>query len=211
MFLLRTVRIMFCMLMFVASASSHAQDTKDLQDFFKQLKTFHARFVQQQFDAYGDVSQRSEGILWLQRPGRFRWEYQKPFAQMMLANKGYFWLYDQDLEQVTIRKIDAAMASTPLLILSNDEALDKAFNITAVDHAGGDQWYKLIPIKTHGQFEAIYMALNDDGNLIEMDLLDTLSQRINIRFMDIQINSELTTDIFNFVAPQGVDVLGEGP
>ncbi|NOX09428.1 MAG: outer membrane lipoprotein chaperone LolA [Gammaproteobacteria bacterium] len=202
----------FCLLlMSLNSPLLMAQSGTRLGEFFDQLKTFQAEFIQIQFDEYGEVSQRSEGELWVQRPGRFRWDYKQPFAQMMLGKEGSFWLYDEDLEQLTIRKIDQAMASSPLLMLSSDVAIEQLFKIVSIRHEGAYHWYELIARSAEASFETFRMALDDAGNLIEMELVDGMSQRILVSFSDVQINRAIDSKVFDFEVPAGVDVIGELP
>lgn len=211
MSLIRLLLFLAVLLMGLNSPLLMAQSSTRLAVFFDQLKTFQAAFEQTQFDEYGEVSQRSEGELWVQRPGRFRWDYRQPFAQMMLGKEGYFWLYDQDLEQLTIRKIDQAMASSPLLMLSRTVAIDQLFKIVSIRHEGDYHWYELIARSEEASFETFRMALDDAGQLIEMELIDGMSQRILVRFIDARINHTIDNKVFDFEVPDGVDVIGEMP
>ncbi|MDQ7090112.1 MAG: outer membrane lipoprotein chaperone LolA [Methylococcales bacterium] len=136
---------------------------KQLKEFLANSQTLTSKFKQVVFDKDNKIKQTSEGLFTLSRPGKFRWVYQKPFIQEIVSNAGKVWFYDADLEQVTIKKLDKSMGSTPALLLSGEVNIDKEFNLEAQGKNEGLSWIKLIPKNEETSFKYILMGLNEGG------------------------------------------------
>lgn len=178
---------------------------KQLKEFLANSQTLTSKFKQVVFDKDNKIKQTSEGLFTLSRPGKFRWVYQKPFIQEIVSNSGKVWFYDADLEQVTIKKLDKSMGSTPALLLSGEVDIDKEFTLEAQGKDEGLSWIKLIPKNEDTSFKYILMGLNK-GVLGVMELSDNFGQLTRIYFSEVKINPQLDDKAFIFILPEGADV-----
>lgn len=176
--------------------------------FLKATKTLVADFKQVSIDERGNPLQTSFGVFYLQRPGKFHWQYQKPFTQKIIANGGKVWFYDADLEQVTIKKLDQSLGSTPALLLSGEISLKNNFTLEQQGADEGIQWVKLVPKNSESNFKYITIGLVKDS-LKGMGMSDNFGQLTRIYFSNVKTNSAIAADIFKFTPPQGVDVFSE--
>lgn len=188
----------------VVQASGQAE--MQLQGFFNGLRTLTARFDQQVNDDDGALIQHSRGRLWLQRPGRFRWDYQQPYRQLIVSDGEQVWVYDEDLEQVTEQAVDATIGQTPALLLSSDTPILDSFRITSSGEADGAVWLTLQPRSKDTAFRDMRLTLRD-GKLYSMELRDGLGHTTMLEFTDVERNVSIDPQRFIFVPPPGVDVL----
>jgi outer membrane lipoprotein carrier protein len=179
---------------------------EQLQNFLTTTKTLTSNFKQVVYDESGKVKQTSYGVFSLSRPGKFRWNYQKPFLQEIVSNNGKVWFYDADLAQVTVKRLDKSMGSTPALLLTGDVELEKEFTLENQGDEEGLEWIKLVPKNLESNFKYVLLGLNA-GSLAGMELSDNFGQLTRIYFSDVRINPPLSGDEFNFIPPKGVDVL----
>jgi outer membrane lipoprotein carrier protein len=188
----------------------YAEETpvEQLKTFLAASKSFSADFKQVVINELGNPVQTSYGSFYLQRPGKFRWNYDKPFQQQIISTSGKVWFYDTDLEQVTIKKLDASIGSTPALLLSGQVSLDDNFNMEGQGTEADMQWIKLVPKKTESSFKYVTIGL-EKGKLAGMELMDNFGQLTRIYFSGILINPPLKSTLFDFVPPKGVDVFEE--
>ncbi|WP_158675451.1 outer membrane lipoprotein chaperone LolA [Thiohalobacter thiocyanaticus] len=175
--------------------------------FFDGLRTFRADFTQEVLDRHGDRVQRGAGEVFIQRPGRFRWNYDEPYTQVILGDGRTLWTYDADLEQATRKPQAEVLMGTPAVLLSSVEDPAEVFVIAAVGGEGETEWAELVPRDADSQFEAIHLGFVD-GMLQRMILHDSFGQRTDIRFTNAQRNVELDPGLFRFDPPPGTDVLG---
>jgi outer membrane lipoprotein carrier protein len=176
-----------------------------LKAFLKASAALSADFKQVSYNKAGQASQTSFGQFYLSRPGKFRWNYQKPFAQEIVSNSDKVWFYDVDLEQVTVKQLDDSLGSTPALLLTGQVDIDEKFNL---EEQGSDEdlnWIKLSPKNEESGFKYILIGLNH-GQLGGMELSDNFGQLTRIYFSNIKLNPALTDSLFNFKPPKGVDV-----
>jgi outer membrane lipoprotein carrier protein len=192
------------------SAVGHAEDrpVRELKAFLDTTKTLTADFKQVLINEAGDPVQTSYGIFYLQRPGKFRWDYEKPFVQQIIANSGKVWFYDTDLEQVTIKKLDESLGSTPALLLSGEVSLEDNFTMEQQGEDEGLLWVKLLPKNEESGFKYVLIGLNN-GILGGMELSDNFGQLTRIYFSNVRINQAIRPDLFQFRAPKGVDIFSE--
>jgi outer membrane lipoprotein carrier protein len=179
-----------------------------LKNFLAASKAFSANFKQVLINEAGNPVQTSYGLFYLQRPGKFRWNYAKPFQQEIISTNGKVWFYDVDLEQVTIKKLDSSVGSTPALLLSGQVSLEDNFNMEEQGVDGDLQWIKLLPKKQEGSFKYVTIGL-EKGTLAGMELMDNFGQLTRIYFSNILLNPPLKTTLFDFTPPKGVDVFSE--
>lgn len=185
---------------------AHAEAPIDqLKTFLANSKTLTASFKQVLFDKNKKPKQTSTGLFFLSRPGKFRWSYQKPFIQEIISNSGKIWFYDQDLEQVTIKKMDKSIGSTPALLLSGTVNLETKFTLEAQGENEGLSWIKLVPKDKETSFKYILIGL-DGKKLGGMELYDNFGQLTRIYFSDTVVNPSISDDKFIFTAPEGTDV-----
>ena len=203
--LLKKVCLAFC-LSLLCSVVSAAQDD-DLQKFFTSLKSLKADFTQQVFGPRQELLQDTSGQVIIQRPGKFRWDYQQPYQQHIVADGEKVWIYDVDLEQVTIKPQDETMTSTPASLLSDPDQLNKQFDVLALMREGKD-WFELIPKAPDSGFESLFVFLQD-GVIREMELHDSFGQVTRLRFENLVINKDYSADTFQLTIPKGVDVIDE--
>jgi outer membrane lipoprotein carrier protein len=193
----------------LASASLvHAADSlSQLDSFIMDVETFQADFEQTLYDADSEPLQTSLGTIKLKRPGRFVWSYTQPDDQQIIADGERIWLYDKDLEQVTVNAINDRIAGTPLVLLMRSAPLDDSFDIQALGEADGINWVELTPKAETSDFELVFIGLNEAG-LAAMELRDNFGQATQIRFSNFESGIELDDSLFMFVVPEGVDVIG---
>ena len=176
------------------------------------LKTLSANFSQVVRNRDGQVTDRASGTLSIARPDRFRWDYQKPYLQTIVADGQRLWLYDSDLEQVTVRALEQGLGSTPAMLLSGSGKVGDAFASAAVQRQGDWTWYRLAPKQQGSDFEQVSLAFDRKGELAAMELRDKLGQTTVIEFGALRRNVVLDQRLFRFEPPPGADVIGRaGP
>ena len=191
----------------VAMAQTGVEPENELRTFFNTMDSLKADFTQQVFGPRQELLQDSNGQVIVQRPGKFRWDYNKPYQQHIVADGEKLWLFDVDLEQVSIKPQNAAMANSPASLLSDAGQLDKQFDVLMVLRQGRD-WFELIPKQSDSGFEALFILL-DDGVISQMELKDSFGQFTRLRFENVRINKRYGANTFRLKIPEGVDVIDE--
>lgn len=193
--------------MLLMTVMVHADSTpvEKLEAFIAQAKNLQAEFTQTSLDEAGKVIQTSQGDFYLQQPGKFRWNYNQPYAQQIVSKDGKVWFYDADLEQLIIKKIDQSIGDTPALLLSGSVDLNEKYTISTQSEEGNIVWLKLTPKNTESSFKYILVGLKGDM-LYGMELSDNFGQLTQIIFSNITMPKSLSPDIFEFIAPEGTDV-----
>lgn len=198
----------------VLIASSHIAVAKTdtararLNNFFTQVNSLKGSFNQQVFSKKGKMIQSSTGLLYLSRPGRFRWVYETPDPQTIVGDGKNIWIYDEDLEQVTIKPLTRTMSSAPIAILTRKQSPDAQFVVKPLKAKSGLDWFQLTPRKASKDFKNIEMGLDAKGNMRQMIMLDQLGQKTVIE-LDTQTNVQIAGKTFFFKLPAGVDVIGK--
>jgi outer membrane lipoprotein carrier protein len=178
-----------------------------LDEFMRGLQGFEAEFTQVVRDAQGRTVEESGGTLALSRPNRFRWDYREPHAQVIVADGERLWLYDPDLEQVTVRRLDQSLSGTPAMLLSGEGDIRENFKVQQSEQKNGTEWITLLPKRADAEFKRVRLGLRD-RNLIAMELADKLGQVTSVDFAHVQRNPSFRADRFVFTPPPGVDVIG---
>lgn len=208
--LIHTVLTLPLVLVLLSSGSSlAAEDTETLTTFTDELSSFTADFVQTVYDADSNPIQESSGSIALKRPGRFVWNYLAPNPQQIVADGEKIWLYDQELEQVTVSSISERASGTPLALLMGETPLDDEFDVKALGESDNIEWFELTPKTKDTDFETVYLGLNDAG-LAVMELRDNFGQATQIKFQGFKSGVDLDDGMFEFKPPAGVDVIGQG-
>lgn len=180
-----------------------------LRNFLAEVQTLEAGFRQTLVEVDSGRERESTGMLYLKRPGRFRWDYREPVPQLVVADGQDLWLYDPDLEQVTVRSLDDGLASTPAMLLSGQGELEDSFREGAAYAEDGVDWVELQPLDPDSDFDAVRVGFRA-GELAAMEIIDTLGQATRIRFFDVRRNAVLDDSLFTFEPPPGADVLRDG-
>ncbi len=196
------------LLFFPLLGASAEQALEQLHAFLDRARTLRADFKQVAFDENGNAVQTSYGVFTLQRPGRFRWDYEKPFVQQIVSNSDKVWFYDADLEQVTVRKLDESIGSTPALLLSGKVSLEENFSIERQGRDGDLLWIRLLPRDQQSSFKYILIGM-DHGVLAGMELSDNFGQLTRIYFSNVRTNVQIDPAQFEFIAPEGTDIFQE--
>lgn len=210
------VRGLTGLLLWSLLSGAHAADTgaTSLERFFTGLHDLTASFDQTITDAKGVVTQNASGTVTIQRPGKFRWDYVTPYAQLVLGDGQHLWTYDADLEQATVKPQSDALAGTPALLLSAEEQPGDLFDIAPLPARDSEDWFELTPKNQKGlgdtQFNRLRLGFVHD-TLVAMELVDAFDQTTLIRFNDLNRNGGVSTTVFDFTPPAGVDVIGEMP
>ena len=179
-----------------------------LRSFTMELTSFSADFEQSLYSADSQLLKNDAGTLLLKRPGKFLWRYAGDGAQEFISDGRNIWMYDKDLDQVTVNPLDERLGGTPLVLLMGGVPLEQQFNVTPLGESDGINWVELIPKENSTDFEALFIGLNSDG-LAAMELRDNLGQATQIQFKNFKGDIPLDDAQFDFVAPKGVDVIGE--
>ncbi len=201
-----------------------------LKKFVANTQAAQADFTQAVLDKNGKTAQTTSGVMHFSRPGKFRWTYLKPYEQIIVGDGERFWLYDVDLNQVTVKKLDAALGSSPAALLAGSHEIERDFILKDIEckplavsaqhgtsGAAGDvpscedglEWLEAKPKSAESHFESIRMALNPRSDLVIMELRDTFGHVTVLRFSNFQHNPRLPAALFRFEPPKGADVLGE--
>ncbi|MEE8429260.1 MAG: outer membrane lipoprotein chaperone LolA [Gammaproteobacteria bacterium] len=175
--------------------------------FFDGLNTLQADFQQQVVNESGMILRQATGTVWIQRPGKFRWDYKTPYHQLVLADGDRLWNYDEDLEQATVKDVDAVLSSTPAMLLSGSEPITDVFLVTNTGKQNGFQWVELEPKSKATSFERIRLGFAHK-TLVRMEMRDLFGQVTRFEFSNMQRNHPLSPDLFIFSPPAGVDVFG---
>jgi len=186
---------------------SHATPAADVEKLLDGVSSWTADFTQTIDDGHGKVVRSAAGKLYLQKPGKFRWDYSQPSEQLILADGKQIWLYDKDLQQANVRDMDVSLASTPAVLLSGGATVSSQFEVTALPKSGGLDWYQLVPKHPDTDFQVVRIGFNK-GELASMFLADKLNQITQLTFSNAQRNVKLIPDLFTFTPPPGVDVIG---
>lgn len=186
-----------------------AQDSgiTQLERFIAKAASAEGRFEQVVAAASGNRPEYSKGSFLFQRPGKFRWEYEKPYPQLLVSDGEKLWSWDPDLNQVTVQPMGDALGATPAAILAGDGSLEKNFRLVAEGEQGGLAWVRAEPLSSDGPFAEVRIGLSDDM-LRRMAMQDHFGQTTVIDFVELKVGSKPPAERFRFTPPPGADVLG---
>jgi outer membrane lipoprotein carrier protein len=182
--------------------------TEALKSLLSQTTTAKGRFAQMVLDKNLKMLQQSTGTMQFSRPGKFRWEYHKPFEQIIVGDGSKLWVYDKDLNQVTERKLDKALGASPAALLAGSNEIEKSYTLNNIGNQEGLDWLEAIPKSKDTAFERVRLGFGKAG-LEAMELRDQFGQVTVIKFADIERNPKLSADAFTFTPPKGADVIRE--
>ena len=191
-----------------AALHAHAGGLDDFLAFSSTTKSATARFDQVVVDRSGRTVDRASGTLAFARPGRFRWTYEKPAKSLLVGDGTKLWLYDQDLNQVTVKAYDRSISSTPAALLAGKEDIASVFTLREAGEESGLAWVAATPKERDTGFESAKIGMKG-RTLAAMELVDQLGGRTMIHFTDFKPNPALGAETFRFTPPKGADVLDE--
>ena len=200
---------MLKLLLLLLPLSAQAGGIEKLKQYIAATHSAQAEFTQVVLDQNGRRIQSASGLMQFQRPGKFRWSYQKPYEQIIVGDGAKFWLYDVDLNQVTVKKLDAALGSSPAALLSGSNEIERGFTLKESGSLDGLDWLQAISKNRDSGFEKILMAFNAQSELVIMELNDAFGHKTVLRFSAMQRNPQIPARQFQFTPPKGADVLGE--
>lgn len=181
-----------------------------LEQFSQELQTLQASFDQIVIGNDGAIQDKSAGRLWLSRPQLFRWEYGGDFPELLVADGDHVWLYDETLEQVTVRDQSLLSSDSPLTLLTDLSHLEEQFEVRELGDNDGMHLLELLARSQESEFERVLLGLQDN-TLLLMAMEDAFGLRTEIRFRDVQRNPELDQELFRFDPPPGTDLIGDLP
>jgi outer membrane lipoprotein carrier protein len=202
------IRTLLVFLLLSSGLAQAGEGQQRLDRFLEGLTTMRADFIQTLSSARGERMEESRGKLWLLRPGKFRLHYVNPYEQLYVADGSNIWMYDRDLEQVTVKPQDDALGSTPALLLSSETPLEENFTIEEEGMHEGFQWLLLKPKAADSNFDYLRLALEGDV-LRAMEMVDGFGQTTRLFLETVVRNPDVDADKFFFQPPPGVDVIGE--
>ncbi|MBY0576649.1 MAG: outer membrane lipoprotein chaperone LolA [Gallionellaceae bacterium] len=202
-------KILIALSIFMCAANAHAGAIEKLKTFIAATRSAQANFTQVVLDKNGKRIQSASGVMQFQRPGKFRWTYQKPYEQIIVGDGAKFWLYDVDLNQVTVKKLDAALGSSPAALLAGSNEIERGFTLKESGSQDGLDWLQAVAKTQDGSFDKILMAFNAQSELTIMELSDMFGHKTVLRFSAMQRNPKLPEQQFQFTPPKGADVVGE--
>lgn len=192
----------------LVSSSTYASSIDALKSFVQQTQTARAQFRQLVLDKKMATVQEASGTMEFMRPGKFRWLYEKPYQQTIVGDGAKLWMYDPDLKQVTVKKLDQAIGGSPAALLAGKNEIEKYFHLKDIGKRGSMEWLEATPKGQDSSFELVRMGFG--GETLEvMELRDHFGQTTIIKFSKLERNPKLSPDAFHFTPPKGADVIGE--
>jgi len=197
-------------IIFLISQLVYASASDDLTSLLNTIHTIKADFKQTIEEKGGSAVQHTAGHMAMQRPGKFHWQVTQPNAQLIVTNGQRLWIYDPDLEQVTIRALSKEVGDAPALLLSDtSQTLDKKFVVQELqNNTASMRWFLLTPKDKNSMFAAIKVGFMNN-QLHAMKLQDHLGHATEIEFTHIQSGMELPAALFTFSPPKNIDVIDE--
>jgi outer membrane lipoprotein carrier protein len=192
-----------------AAAPQTAQaGQQKVESFLQGLDGLQAQFKQTLTDSSGQPTEEASGTLAISRPDRFRWDYREPYNQVIVSDGARIWIYDSDLEQVTVRKLDETLSATPAMLLSGRSNLSDNFTVTQASREGTVEWIRMEPRRDDTDFK--WVRLGFEGAVLKyMQLADKLGQTTSLEFSNVERNPPLDPSRFTFTVPPGADVIGD--
>ncbi|MDA8421373.1 MAG: outer membrane lipoprotein chaperone LolA [Pseudomonadota bacterium] len=198
---------LFAGLMSMATAA-HASAVAGLERFYRDVHTYSARFHQVVLDEALNPIQESSGTLWIDRPGRFRWDYDLPYRQVIVGDGKKIWVYDKELQQVTVRPMAGGLGNTPAILLAGSASLTAHFTVTDMGRQGKLEWVSMKPKVDDGGFRVIRIGFLGD-QVRALVMVDSFGQTTRITLSDVHENAYIAPGRFRFTPPKGADVVGE--
>lgn len=201
--------ILACLMVSVCLADTDSQSNSssksELERILSNTQHMQGEFTQLVFSDGGNQTAPSTGQFWIEKPGKFRWNYAKPYVQQIVSDGESIWFYDPDLEQVTIKPAQTDEFVSPLSIISGNRPLDEVFMVQEKGRIDSIDWLELYPITDQSNYQSVHIGITD-GKLVRMVLNDQFGQSTRLLFSAVDTQSEIDPEKFVFNAPPGVDV-----
>lgn len=194
---------------FLSISMAEANGIDKLKAFQREVSSLSGGFQQRVTDKHGAVVEESSGRVLLARPWKFRWDYQQPYEQVIVSNGEQIWFFDADLEQVTIRDVDASMGGGIALFLAGNKPIESEFTLKPLENRGGMEWVSAEPKSDKGEFERVKIGFQG-RDLAVVEVTDHFGQTTRLKFSGLETNPALPDSRFVFVPPERVDVLRSG-
>ena len=191
-----------------AASDSSKSGTDSLRRFFNEVNSFSARFSQVVLDERLSPIQESSGTLWIERPNKFRWDYEKPYKQQIVADGKRLWVYDIGLQQVTVRPLSGGLGDTPAMLLAGRGRLEDNFTIKPLSAQNEMEWVQLTPRREDSGYEDIRIGFIQ-GKLRVLEMVDGFGHQTRVTLESPRENIRIEPNRFSFTPPEGVDVVGE--
>ena len=208
-------RLLILAVMFLLSMGSTMAATNEpksgadsLRQFFREVNSFSARFKQIVLDESLKPVQESSGTLWIERPNKFRWDYDKPYKQQIVADGKRLWVYDVGLQQATVRDLTGGLTDTPAMLLAGKGQLEDNFTIQSLDAQDKLTWVQLKPRHKDSGYDDIRIGFAQ-GKLRVIEMVDGFGHTTRVTLESPRENARIEAARFNFTPPEGVDVVGE--
>jgi outer membrane lipoprotein carrier protein len=198
----------YLFLLLLAPMLAFGASVDDLKNLLNQTTTAKARFAQAVLDRNNKTLQQATGTMEFSRPGRFRWEYNKPYEQTIVGDGSRLWIYDKDLNQVTVRKLDRALGASPAALLAGSNEIEKSYTLKAAGAEGGLDWLEALPKSQDTAFDRVRLGFGKAG-LEAMELKDQFGQTTIIKFAELERNVKIAPESFRFTPPKGAAVISE--
>jgi outer membrane lipoprotein carrier protein len=202
------LRFVFALAACAACIPAQAGSLERFQAFIRTTQSARAEFEQKVYDRNKKLVQESKGSFAFLRPGRFRWTFSKPYSQLIVGDGEKVWVYDEDLNQVTVRKLSSALGATPAALIAGNADIEQAFVFSDAGEIDGLQWLDAKPREKDAGFERIRMGFGLAG-IDAMELVDQFGQTTMLKFSNLQRNPKLDAGTFRFTPPKGADLLGQ--
>tara|TARA_R110002073_G_scaffold291908_1_gene457064 strand:+ start:1274 stop:1897 length:624 start_codon:yes stop_codon:yes gene_type:complete len=200
---------LFFLLIVFFPVLAQASAINSLKIFIQETRTVRAIFSQTLLDKNSRAMQESSGTMLFERPGKFRWTYDKPYEQLIVGDGTQVWFYDRDLDQVTVRQLDLAIGSSPAALLAGSSTIEANFELVEIGQRDQMEWLEAIPKNKESSFELIQLGFSLEGALKIMALRDSFGQTTLLTFSSLEKNPDLPADLFTFSPPDGVDLISD--
>ncbi len=203
--IMKTLLLITCLLL---TNLANAAGLEKLKDYLQNVTSLRASFHQEVFDKQNRKIQEVDGSMQLQKPGKFRWDYNKPYIQQIVGDGEKVWLFDPDLNQVTAQNLNKALGSSPAALLAGGKDIERLYELKDSSPKDGLEWVLATPKDKEGSFENLLLGFNGDS-LVEMQLIDNFGNKTVIQFSKIERNQKIPASVFKFTPPPGADVMFE--
>lgn len=208
--MIRRILVIAALLAAVAQALAAVSPSglDSLRRFFSKVHSYTAVFNQVVLDEALNVIQESSGTLWIERPDKFRWNYDIPYKQQIIGDGARIWVYDEALQQATVRPLTGGLGDTPAVLLAGKGRLEDRFKLEKLGVQGEMNWVQLDPRRKDGGFETIRIGF-EQGHIRVLEMIDGFGQTTRVTLRNGKENTRIATEMFTFTPPAGVDVVGE--
>jgi outer membrane lipoprotein carrier protein len=206
--LTRLFAVLIAAAVLAPAAPAHASGTEALKTFLQQTQSARANFTQTVLDKSRRKLQEVSGVMQFVRPGKFRWDYEKPYEQLLIGDGVKLWVYDKDLNQVTVKNLSQVLGASPAALLAGSNDIEKNFSLSSIGTQEGLDWLEAVPKAQDSTFQRVRLGFGKAG-LEAMELHDSFGQVTLMRFSNIERNPKLSADLFKFTPPKGADVISD--